>query len=354
MEHNHQLSWPPKQEKALQDMPHENSLVKAVPAVVENTSDTEMHLSYQSECVSLPGSIEDRSNILDISSDSDLSIERVYNPQSGRIIEKFGSVRKPFKEKHESLQSNEEISRIDENHNDVNTISHENGYESMKSSVSTPCIYSSIKSPNDVTYETSIPTKTSQNIQKDLVPLSIQKNAEIKECSIQKPAANKETAPRPAVRRLIPTKNTDNKKIPHEFVGSKESVNSSQVFSEDEIIMDSPSPDTSLEPLPPRIPSSFDTDSEILDLEGKHLVKHILREMSRSYPNLTKLPKMKGEDHNQSTPTIQLDSEEVRLLPSVQDLKKKFEESSKVNLKLYTIKFSVTKHDLEVPIFFTY
>lgn len=318
-------------------MSHQDLLVKAVPAKIEeSTSETELSLSYQSNCVSLPGSIEDKMNTLEMSSDSDLSIERVYNPQSGKIIEKFGPTQKSAFVKHNIKRSIG--NKVDENHNDVNIPSQENRCEMSKSVDSATC--SSIKLPNAVTYETSNPSKISQKPHKDLVPLTIRKNAEITECNIRGPTATsiKEIAPIPAVRRLKleqkPTENMENIEIPHEFAGSKESINCSQGFSEDEIIMDSISPDISLEPVPetqtPRIPSSYDTDSEILDLEGKHLVKHILREMSRSYPNLTKLPKTKSEPATQSTLTMQVDSQELRLLPSVQDLKKKFEESSKV------------------------
>lgn len=99
-------------------------------------------------------------------------------------------------------------------------------------------------------------------------------------------------------------------------------------FSE-ELIFTSSTPDISLEPQISPAPSSIEADDEISDLQEKRLVKHILGEFSRSFPNLTKLsgksewstpPESKSADTS-----LQEINEELSVLPSVQNLKKKFE-----------------------------
>lgn len=99
-------------------------------------------------------------------------------------------------------------------------------------------------------------------------------------------------------------------------------------FSEDELVFTSSTPDISLEPQNSRTNSSLEADAEISDLQEKHLVRHILGEFSRSFPNLTKIsgtsdnptPESKSADAS-----LQDVNEELSVLPSVQDLKKRFE-----------------------------
>lgn len=99
-------------------------------------------------------------------------------------------------------------------------------------------------------------------------------------------------------------------------------------FSEEEIMLSSSTPDISLEPQNSLTHSSLDADAEISDLQEKHLVKHILGELSRSFPNLTKIsgksetPPPESKSADASLHEI---NEELSVLPSVQDLKKKFE-----------------------------
>lgn len=100
-------------------------------------------------------------------------------------------------------------------------------------------------------------------------------------------------------------------------------------FSEEELNFSSSTPDISFETPSSRAHSSLDANAEISYLQEKHLVKHILGEFSRSFPNLTKIvgrnattpvPESKSVDTS-----LQEINEELSVLPSVQDLKKKFE-----------------------------
>lgn len=101
---------------------------------------------------------------------------------------------------------------------------------------------------------------------------------------------------------------------------------------EEELRFESSTPDISLELQTSRVASSLETDAEITDLQEKHLVKSILGKFSRSFPNLTKI-----SSASESTPSpesksadvsFQEANEELSVLPSVQDLKKKFEDVS--------------------------
>lgn len=101
-------------------------------------------------------------------------------------------------------------------------------------------------------------------------------------------------------------------------------------LSEEELVFSNSTPDISLEPQNSRTHSSLDAEAEISDLQEKHLVKNILGEFSRSFPNLTKIsggseettppPESKSVDTS-----LQEIHEELSVLPSVQDLKKRFE-----------------------------
>lgn len=101
-------------------------------------------------------------------------------------------------------------------------------------------------------------------------------------------------------------------------------------FSEEELNFSGSTPDISFDLQSSRAHSSLEADAEISYLQEKHLVKHILGEFSRSFPNLTKI-----SGRNTATPppeisrsadtSLQEINEELSVLPSVQDLKKKFE-----------------------------
>lgn len=193
------------------------------------------------------------------------------------------------------------------------------------------------------------------------MPLQIQKYEQISENSIKESLGQK---PKPAVRSFKsktipdePAKTMMATDLPDAYEeDSKDRCESKTPdFSEEEILMDE-TPDISLEPSVrcesnvsqlSRAASSLEADPEISDLKQKHLVKHILGEFSRSYPNLTKIPKKPEETRAKSAATnlseIEQETQEpegdeiIVRLPSVQDLKKKFEENARVSGPLYLI-----------------
>lgn len=127
-------------------------------------------------------------------------------------------------------------------------------------------------------------------------------------------------------------------------------------FSEEELNFSGSTPDISFDHQSSRAQSSLGADAEISYLQEKHLVKHILGEFSRSFPNLTKIT-----GRNTTTPppeisrsadtSLQEIDEELSVLPSVRDLKKKFEAVSfrflvayeKVKYIMYTYQLVLVK-----------
>lgn len=118
-------------------------LVKAVPVKV-----VEAEAPHRPDSLSLDTK---PSNVIEISSDSDLSIERVYNPLTGQITEKFPT---------------------DVNHNDVKT----NDSKRQLLSVLTAPEEERVKSPADLTYEEFV---GSDDVEKNLVPSKIQQYEQI-------------------------------------------------------------------------------------------------------------------------------------------------------------------------------
>lgn len=114
-------------------------------------------------------------NIIDISSDSDLSIERVYNPLTGEITENFTT---------------------DLNHNDVKIpetklLTHPGNYKSPEK----------VKSPTEMTYKEFV---TGKNAEENLVPSKIQKYEEINGCikQLSQSSPNLTSTPTPAPRNF--------------------------------------------------------------------------------------------------------------------------------------------------------
>lgn len=305
---------------------------------------------------------ENTTNLLEISSDSDLSIERVYNPQTGKIIEKYGNQTQEIKNGHQEYPKETKnepeffrsSSPVDENHNNL---ANSNRKREFFENFGSP-----IKSADFLT-ETSINLTESHvdDIQEHLVPLQIQKYEQISENTIKDQLRQK---PKPAVRSFK-SKTVSDEPPRAMMVNDPMDVNEEDTndrcdsktpdFSEEEILMDE-TPDISLEPSLicesnvsqySRTASSLGPDPEISDLKEKHLVKHILGEFSKSYPNLTKIPKKSEETRAKSAAnnlseteqeTQEVEGEEIIVrLPSVQDLKKKFEENARVSFKIFLL-----------------
>lgn len=311
---------------------------------------------------------ENTSNLLEISSDSDLSIERVYNPQTGKIIEKYGHQtqeiqnghREDFKENKHEPEFLRSSSPVDENHNNLANSTKKREFLDSVENIGSP-----IKSAGFLTETAAYLTESRvDDIQEHLVPLQIQKYEQISENTIKDQLRQK---PKPAVRSFKsktvsdePAKGmmVDNPQDVIEEDTNDRCESKTPDFSEEEILMDE-TPDISLEPSIrcesnvsqlSRTASSLGPDPEISDLKEKHLVKHILGEFSRSYPNLTKIPKKTEETRAKSAATNLSETEQethetegdeiIVRLPSVQDLKKKFEDNARVSFKMILFVFS--------------
>lgn len=329
-------------------------IVKAMPAKVEDDStQTDPQIS---QFPSLESDKEKVTNSLEISSDSDLSIERVYNPQTGRITEKFGDSCKEFQnETQEEPQlikySKQEMEFIQNSPVDENQNITDKKRQFLRSLTMSDDEFS-IKSPDSLTELTD-----SENVQDQLVPSKIKKYEQITQCTVKDVILK----PQPAIRTLKSNhqqaENEENMMITNildEYEDSTKDTTSGTKtpdFSEEDIPMDNVTPDISIEPSvgyetqTSCTHSPLDTDTEILDLKDKHIVKHVLCEISKSYPNLTKISSAKEEPRPVSVASGIINHKEnieVSSLPSVQDLKKKFEsEVSYLNLMQFTVRVKV-------------
>lgn len=155
-------------------------MVKAVPVNVQ-----EEELSSQLNSLS-----SDNKNVMEISSDSDLSIERVYNPPTGKITEKVTT---------------------DLNHNDIKN--NQVKCQFLKQlTMESDDSFQSVKSPTNLTYEEFV---ESDNIDKNLVPSKIQKyeqiNGSTRQLSHSSP--NLTSTPTPASRNYYITRTHDEPKV---------------------------------------------------------------------------------------------------------------------------------------------
>lgn len=152
--------------------------MKAIPVKVEE----------EESSLSRPDSLSlntKTSNVIEISSDSDLSIERVYNPLTGQITEKFPT---------------------DVNHNDVNV------NDSKRQFLRLLTEPEEVKSSADLTYEEFV---GSDDVEKNLVPSKIQQyeqiNGSTKQLSQSSP--NLVFTPKPKPRNLYVQRTHDEPKV---------------------------------------------------------------------------------------------------------------------------------------------
>lgn len=159
--------------------------MKAVPV---NIKDEE--LSSQPSSLNL-----DNKNVIEISSDSDLSIERVYNPPTGKITEKFTT---------------------DLNQNDVKT--NETKRQFLRSlTLSEDDFPQQVKSPAELTYDDFV---VFNNVEENLVPSKIQKYEQINDSTKQlsQSSSNLTSTPTPAPRNFHIQRTHDEPKVYMRFV----------------------------------------------------------------------------------------------------------------------------------------
>lgn len=162
-------------------MRNDDLLVKAIPVKIEEEPLSQPNLLNQ-----------DNKNIIELSSDSDLSIERVYNPLTGKITAKFAT---------------------DVNHNDVKA--NESKLQFLRSltvsenNVSSP---ENLKTPLDLTYQEF--DGFNNNVEENLVPSKIQKyeiNGSTKQLSQSSP--NLTSTPTAAPRNFHRQRTHDELKV---------------------------------------------------------------------------------------------------------------------------------------------
>lgn len=149
--------------------------MKAFPVKVQEEESRSQADSFSLETKS--------SSVIEVSSDSDVSVERVYNPLSGKITEK--------------------LFPTDENHNDV---------KRENSKRQTELADETVKSPADLTYSEFV---GSDDVEENLVPSKIQKyeqiNGSTKQLSQSSP--NLTSTPKPKPRNLHLQRTHDEPKV---------------------------------------------------------------------------------------------------------------------------------------------
>lgn len=259
---------------------------KAVPAVVDTGSESPIEIA---------STIRQTPNVLEISSDSDLSIERVYNLNSGKVYEKLGDSQREIiagsKNPEGRLSTDFDTNKIivDENHNTTTEVRKRDFLKSLTSNEDTPTPISSLVF-DDV--------------------FNNQLNTQIPQVPSSKPSTNiNETF----IQEEIIASNNESSLNIQEF---------SLEYSTDEYDSIRSPQETSL---------NNSGDPEITDLKDQHLVKDRLGLFSKSYPNLAAVPLRRTKREVIQEPQDRRYSHEVSpslvkmLDHSVGDLKKKFE-----------------------------
>lgn len=140
----------------------------------------------------------DSKNVFEISSDSDLSIERVYNPPTGKITEKFTT---------------------DVNHNDVKTNETKRQFLRSLTLSEDDDFPQQVKSPANLTYEDFVEVN---DVEENLVPSKIQKYEQIHDSTKQlnQSSSYLTSTPTPAPRNLQIQRTHDDPKVYLLFVFS--------------------------------------------------------------------------------------------------------------------------------------
>ncbi|KAF5291019.1 hypothetical protein FQR65_LT11472 [Abscondita terminalis] len=259
-------------------------LYQAVPAIVDPEES-------QSDSPILTSPIPP--NLLEISSDSDLSIERVYNLNSGKVYETVGGVHKEIVKRSASpegikFQPTSEFDKTftvtDENHNSTTVQKKHSFLKSLTETVSDKDVFQDADTTFSEINNTSYESISSED---NNVPLHV-------------------TTEERVTSNSFITENTNGRYSIQEF---------SLEFSTDG--ENRTSADSSL---------NVNSDAEIIDLKDKHLVKERLGIFSKPHQNLgSSISKknIKKEKPFSSEESIQQSHEEVDT--SVNDLKKKFD-----------------------------
>ncbi|KAI4464943.1 hypothetical protein MML48_3g00007498 [Holotrichia oblita] len=350
------------------------AVVTAIPVLINSEESNEFY-SISDSSITSPTKL---SAPHDISSDSDLSIERVYNLQSGKVFEKKGNVSQeistkdsysPEGLKYVPKEFDEDVqSRTDENHNNTGIQSSKQAF--MRSLTQLSDDASDIIKNDYLFVENIIP-----NVNEELVDVPYDENKfkatlEIFNIIPETAVTNKRTYEKSeVVNNIISdveiveidaatvfseveidaiksyTIDTVTQDVPLSFGEVKKvidnKVNTSD-YSEEEIMSDNRefsleySTDLNGDEVS-RADSSLEADPEIMDLKEKRLVKDLLGKFSKSYPNISINQEEESVDISKyyETKVIQKppDDEELDVIPSVKNLKQLFDKEHNIQTK---------------------
>ncbi|KAK4879365.1 hypothetical protein RN001_007511 [Aquatica leii] len=285
-------------------------LYQAVPVVV----DAEDSPCTESDSPILASPIP--SSLLEISSDSDLSIERVYNLNSGKVYETVGGVHKEIVKRSVSPEGiafkpttefDKTFTITDENHNSTTTLEKKRSF--LRSLTETEdmvdadhIIEDEISPETTIRRDNTFSDSIIENVNNTTYEISSEENSHVQ--------AHEATEDAVIEDKIIMENNNDKYSI-QEFSLEFSTDGENRASTESSIIISS--------------------DPEIVDLKDKHLVKDKLGLFSKSYPNLAGVPLKKTvlkKEHSfkeytsPSKESIQQSSE--ILDTSVYDLRRKF------------------------------
>ncbi|XP_022913601.2 uncharacterized protein [Onthophagus taurus] len=322
----------------------DETLVTAVPAVIYQEEDQQ----YPSMSESSATITSLRPNRLDISSDSDMSIERIYNPQTGTMTVNSGGVIQEFSVSSNPSTSPEGLKYIkkefdepiDENHNQSLSIEEQKQEFlrslTIESDQSTPIIEDIVATPasiiEDVPYEfESISNGFERNQLKEDIAPSLKKSLSKFDDITNEFSNTKEIVYKTHEYNLINDQKNQNEhdeidvtldknlvqefdfvlkmkdypQIPAKYFGEVKSLvddkpaTKTSDYSEEESFENkdfSLEYSTDITDDASRPESALETDPEIIDLKEKKLVKDLLGKYSKSISNVALIPQKKNEE----------------------------------------------------------
>lgn len=305
----------------------------------------------------------------DISSDSDLSIERVYNLQSGKVFEKKGNVSQeisikdsysPEGLKYVPKEFDEEVqSRTDENHNNTGIQSSKQAFMRSLTQLSDEAA-DIVK--NDYLFVDTIPNVNEEIIEVPYDENKFKATLEIFNVIPETAVTNKGKSEKSEVVKHI-ISDVETVKIDTETVFNEDEIDTiksyaidsvtqniplsfgevkkivdnkvnTSDYSEEEVLSDNRefsleySTDLNGDEVS-RTDSSLETDPEIIDLKEKRLVKDLLGKFSKSYPNISINQEQENvdiiKDYESTVSQKPPDDEELDVIRSVKNLKQLFD-----------------------------
>ncbi|GJQ67595.1 hypothetical protein Trydic_g8400 [Trypoxylus dichotomus] len=340
------------------------TVVTAVPALIHPDESNELESLGESLMLQTKPIVAH-----DISSDSDLSIERIYNLQSGKVFEKKGNVRheifvedpcSPEGLKYIPKEFDEDNGLRDENYNNTGIRSSKQAF--MRSlTQNDDKAFETVK--NDLEHiEETLPRSEEESVKMPYDECKFKETLDMFNIVPQTNVTSKQKSEKLIVEDNVATSETikihtadvvenDNSKTQavngvsyetlHSF-GEPKRVVDNKINTSDCSEMLSDTRDFSLEYSTDlnddevsRIENCLETDPEIIGLKEKRIVKDLLGKFSKSYPNISIPLKqtdhyadgIKDEDTENTVAENPLDGE-VDVIPCVKNLKQLFDKEN--------------------------